>query len=214
MQLTDLHINKYMHPEIVPDLLAFGDQVLRGVQPQALLITGDLVDAKTRAEGSQQHPQEWQVGVQMMKTLPSQLLVVCCTCLYFVCVWWWGGGGWQAHRAQEREGGVSWGGGDRVFAKTRAEGSQQHPEVAGVRSLCSGLHSLLFLFVLPLTGVGWLGGGARAEGSQQHPEEWQVGVCKCSEPAHLYCTYFLLVVRSGCCVCGGGGGADRRISHK
>lgn len=44
-------------------------QVLSGVRPQALLLTGDLVDAKTRAEGSQQHPEEWQVG-----------LCVCCVC--------------------------------------------------------------------------------------------------------------------------------------
>jgi hypothetical protein len=34
------------------------------VRPQALLITGDLVDAKTKAEGSQQHPEEWQVRVR------------------------------------------------------------------------------------------------------------------------------------------------------
>jgi hypothetical protein len=33
------------------------------VRPQALLILGDLVDAKTKAEGSQQHPEEWQVCV-------------------------------------------------------------------------------------------------------------------------------------------------------
>lgn len=62
VQVSDLHINKLTHPEIVADLLAFGDQVLSGVQPRALLLTGDLVDAKTKAEGSQQHPEEWQVG--------------------------------------------------------------------------------------------------------------------------------------------------------
>jgi predicted MPP superfamily phosphohydrolase len=62
VQLSDLHINKYTHPAILPDLLAFGGAVLSGVRPQALLITGDLVDAKTKAEGSQQHPEEWQVG--------------------------------------------------------------------------------------------------------------------------------------------------------
>jgi predicted MPP superfamily phosphohydrolase len=65
VQVSDLHINKYMHPEIMPDLLAFGDQVLSCVRPQVLLLTGDLVDAKTRAEGSQQHPEEWQVGVHV-----------------------------------------------------------------------------------------------------------------------------------------------------
>lgn len=61
VQLSDLHVSTYSHPEIVPDLLAFGSQVLSTVRPQVLLVTGDLVDAKTRAEGSQQHPEEWQV---------------------------------------------------------------------------------------------------------------------------------------------------------
>ena len=61
VQLSDIHVNKYTHPEIVPDLMAFGDAVLSRVRPAAVLITGDLVDAKTRAEGSQQHLQEWQV---------------------------------------------------------------------------------------------------------------------------------------------------------
>lgn len=63
VQLSDLHVNRYTHADIVPDLMAFGDQVLSRLRPQALLITGDLVDAKTRAEGSKQHPQEWQVWV-------------------------------------------------------------------------------------------------------------------------------------------------------
>jgi hypothetical protein len=36
--------------------------VLAGVRPSALLLTGDLVDAKTaNLEGSRQHPEEWEV---------------------------------------------------------------------------------------------------------------------------------------------------------
>ncbi|WIA44238.1 hypothetical protein OEZ86_010547 [Tetradesmus obliquus] len=60
VQLSDLHINKWVHHEILPDLQEFGRRVLTGVRPGALLITGDLVDAKTRPEGSQQHEEEWQ----------------------------------------------------------------------------------------------------------------------------------------------------------
>uniref|UniRef100_A0A383VD17 Calcineurin-like phosphoesterase domain-containing protein n=1 Tax=Tetradesmus obliquus TaxID=3088 RepID=A0A383VD17_TETOB len=60
VQLSDLHINKWVHHEILPDLQEFGQRVLTGVRPGALLITGDLVDAKTRPEGSQQHEEEWQ----------------------------------------------------------------------------------------------------------------------------------------------------------
>jgi hypothetical protein len=61
VQLSDLHINKWVHPEILPDLAAFGQQVLTSVRPGAVLITGDLVDAKTRPEGSHQYEEEWQV---------------------------------------------------------------------------------------------------------------------------------------------------------
>ncbi|KAF6250932.1 hypothetical protein COO60DRAFT_708840 [Scenedesmus sp. NREL 46B-D3] len=46
VQLSDLHISKWVHPEILPDLAAFGQQVLTSVKPGAVLITGDLVDAK------------------------------------------------------------------------------------------------------------------------------------------------------------------------
>lgn len=31
VQLSDLHISKFVHPEIVPDLHAFGAQVLAGM---------------------------------------------------------------------------------------------------------------------------------------------------------------------------------------
>jgi hypothetical protein len=32
-----------------------------GVRPQALLGMGDMIDARKQSEGSQQHPEEWQV---------------------------------------------------------------------------------------------------------------------------------------------------------
>jgi predicted MPP superfamily phosphohydrolase len=79
VQLSDLHISKWVHHEILPDLAAFGQQVLTSVRPAAVLITGDLVDAKTRPEGSQQHEEEWQVRV-------------CCFCsnhLLCVAVCWY-----------------------------------------------------------------------------------------------------------------------------
>ncbi|GBF99083.1 hypothetical protein Rsub_11854 [Raphidocelis subcapitata] len=61
VQLSDLHISRYLHPEIAPDLEVFGASVLAGVRPSALLITGDLVDAKTaNREGSSQYDQEWE----------------------------------------------------------------------------------------------------------------------------------------------------------
>jgi predicted MPP superfamily phosphohydrolase len=65
VQLSDLHINKWVHPEILPDLAAFGQQVLTSLRPGAVLITGDLVDAKTRPEGSHQYEEEWQVRLEL-----------------------------------------------------------------------------------------------------------------------------------------------------
>ena len=61
IQLSDLHISAFVHHGIVPDLLAFGDRVVRSIKPGAILITGDLVDAKTRMEGSWQNEDEWKV---------------------------------------------------------------------------------------------------------------------------------------------------------
>lgn len=63
IQVTDMHISKYVHPDIAPDLEVFGSSVVAGVRPSALLLTGDLVDAKTsNGDGSKQHDEEWQVG--------------------------------------------------------------------------------------------------------------------------------------------------------
>eukprot|EP00775_Hariotina_reticulata_P008125 gene8125-8319_t len=60
VQLSDLHISKFVHRDIATDLLQFGDKVLSSIKPGSLLITGDLVDAKVRSEGSKQWPEEWQ----------------------------------------------------------------------------------------------------------------------------------------------------------
>ena len=61
-QVSDMHISRYAHPDIAPDLEVFGASVLAGLRPSALLLTGDLVDAKTaNLEGSKQHVEEWQV---------------------------------------------------------------------------------------------------------------------------------------------------------
>lgn len=40
MQLSDIHVSKFAHHDIVPDLLELGDAVLAGIKPQAVLITG------------------------------------------------------------------------------------------------------------------------------------------------------------------------------
>eukprot|EP00879_Flechtneria_rotunda_P010281 GHRR01010748.1.p1 GENE.GHRR01010748.1~~GHRR01010748.1.p1 ORF type:complete len:483 (+),score=158.64 GHRR01010748.1:273-1721(+) len=71
VQLSDLHISSHVHPEIVPDLHAFGDKVLQSLKPAAVVITGDLVDAKARADGSKQHNEEWQAYEQTWQYLAA-----------------------------------------------------------------------------------------------------------------------------------------------
>jgi predicted MPP superfamily phosphohydrolase len=62
VQISDLHVSRWMHPDIVPDLIEWGQQVLPGLRPGALLITGDLTDAKSApGEGSGQQDWEWRV---------------------------------------------------------------------------------------------------------------------------------------------------------
>ena len=61
MQLSDLHISTNKAPDIQSDLSAFG-ALLGALQPGALLVSGDLVDAKLPgAVGTHQYRQEWQV---------------------------------------------------------------------------------------------------------------------------------------------------------
>lgn len=61
MQLSDIHISTNKAPDIQSDLTAFG-ALLGALQPAALLVGGDLVDAKLPgAVGTHQYPQEWQV---------------------------------------------------------------------------------------------------------------------------------------------------------
>ncbi|KAI8469343.1 MAG: hypothetical protein J3K34DRAFT_459429 [Monoraphidium minutum] len=61
VQVSDLHISRHVHRDIAPDLEVFGAAVLAGIAPSALLLTGDLVDAKTpNLEGSQQYEDEWE----------------------------------------------------------------------------------------------------------------------------------------------------------
>lgn len=71
VHLSDIHISKFGTPDVAPELLELGRSVLAGVRPQALVLTGDLVDAKSVKEGDAQQLQEWQVGRQSMAAFLS-----------------------------------------------------------------------------------------------------------------------------------------------
>ena len=59
VQVSDIHISKFIDNPVAPDLLSFSRHVIRHLRPDKLLITGDLVDGKTRHESSMQFEEEW-----------------------------------------------------------------------------------------------------------------------------------------------------------
>lgn len=65
VQLSDLHVSKYQETlpwgNITGDLGLFRDSVLRRIDPDTLIITGDLTDGKSVEGGGQQHEEEWMV---------------------------------------------------------------------------------------------------------------------------------------------------------
>lgn len=72
------------------DFRHFVDDVLRPAAPSALLISGDLVDAKTRTKRGQQSEAEWQVGCYQLVSRPvtaSMLRASCRQCAHQLCVY-------------------------------------------------------------------------------------------------------------------------------
>ena len=41
VQVSDIHVSKFMHHDIVDELVALGHKVLAGIRPQAVLLTGE-----------------------------------------------------------------------------------------------------------------------------------------------------------------------------
>ena len=60
IHITDLHISKFYAPERTAGFLRLTEEILRTVQPAAVVVTGDLTDAKTADySGSRQYMDEW-----------------------------------------------------------------------------------------------------------------------------------------------------------
>ena len=60
VHITDLHISKFYAPERTTGFLRLTEDLLRFVHPVAVVVTGDLTDAKTvDYSGSRQYKEEW-----------------------------------------------------------------------------------------------------------------------------------------------------------
>ena len=68
VQVSDLHISRFAAEQMSQygdkqaDFRAFAERVIKPLQPKTLVLTGDLVDAKTQLMQGQQYDDEWQVG--------------------------------------------------------------------------------------------------------------------------------------------------------
>lgn len=60
VHLTDTHISQYVDLNRGPDLKALADNVLQGVNPALIVVTGDLTDSKTSFGRAAQNPGEWE----------------------------------------------------------------------------------------------------------------------------------------------------------
>ena len=75
MQVSDLHLSRYAAEQLpqfgdkAADLREFAERVLKPLNPKALILTGDLVDAKSRQMQGGQFEDEWQVSAAALAPL-------------------------------------------------------------------------------------------------------------------------------------------------
>ncbi|XP_073465879.1 transmembrane protein 62 isoform X1 [Aquarana catesbeiana] len=73
VQVTDIHISKFLENERVSEFESFCTESLAIIQPALVLVTGDLTDGKTKDKlGSDQFEEEWQIYRSVLKK--SQIL--------------------------------------------------------------------------------------------------------------------------------------------
>lgn len=73
VQVTDIHVSKFLDPLRVAEFEAFCTDSLSVIQPEIVLVTGDLTDGKTKDKlGSDQFEDEWKIYQSVLKK--SQIL--------------------------------------------------------------------------------------------------------------------------------------------
>jgi hypothetical protein len=84
IQISDLHISRYVYPDLQEDLKEFLTTTIDSVRPGAVLVSGDLTDAKEQGGvGSRQQAAEWRayrdlVRVRRTETLCRHILMQSC----------------------------------------------------------------------------------------------------------------------------------------
>ncbi|KAM3919292.1 transmembrane protein 62 [Leptodactylus fuscus] len=68
VQVTDIHVSKFLEPRRVSEFEAFCTESLSIIGPELVLVTGDLTDGKTKDKlGSDQFEEEWQIYQSALK---------------------------------------------------------------------------------------------------------------------------------------------------
>eukprot|EP00092_Neocalanus_flemingeri_P069433 GFUD01085084.1.p1 GENE.GFUD01085084.1~~GFUD01085084.1.p1 ORF type:complete len:132 (-),score=20.83 GFUD01085084.1:19-414(-) len=72
VHVTDLHISKFNAPDRTSKFLELVSEILKRVEPSAIVVTGDLTDGKTPDySGSRQFREEWETYHQAVTLATS-----------------------------------------------------------------------------------------------------------------------------------------------
>ena len=75
VQISDVHISKFHEPKRLSDFKKFCNETIRTIDPELVIITGDLTDAKTKNKlGSVQYHEEWKSYNSAISTINKPII--------------------------------------------------------------------------------------------------------------------------------------------
>lgn len=75
VQISDVHISKFHEPKRLSDFKKFCNETIRTIDPELVIITGDLTDAKTKNKlGSVQYHEEWNSYNSAISTINKPII--------------------------------------------------------------------------------------------------------------------------------------------